>query len=44
LPRITRQPPDDLDLPPGMRAVPSLKTTNVVLPLPAPARGDATSS
>jgi molybdopterin-binding protein len=41
---MTREAADELDLAPGMLAVASVKSTNVVIELPGPARGDATSS
>ena len=41
---MTREAADELELAPGMLAVASVKATNVVVELPAPARGEPTSS
>src|SRR4029453_17997867 len=41
---MTREAADELALAPGMLAVAAVKATNVVIELPAPARGESTSS
>ena len=40
---MTREAADELELAPGMLAVAAVKATNVVVELPAAARGEATS-
>ena len=41
---MTREAADELQLAPGILAVAAVKATNVVVELPAPARGESTSS
>ena len=41
---MTREAADELGLAPGMLAVASVKSTNVVVELPGPARGEPTST